>query len=276
MTDLLTDLRPAAQPTSSTDDHESAIAGLLIDTSAMVGRSMRHLTRNVDALLMAVILPVMMLLLFVYVFGGAMTTDTAYVNYVVPGIILLCASFGSAITAVSVCNDMVNGIIDRFRSLPIMSSAVLTGHVVASVFRNLVAAAVVIGVALLMGFRPTANPAEWVAAVGLLSLFIVAISWVCTALGLLASSADAANGYTFGFLLLPYVSSAFVPTETMPSWLHPFAEHQPVTPMIESVRGLLMGTPIGNSWWLAVLWFGGIAVVAYVAATMLFKRRTSR
>jgi ABC-2 type transport system permease protein len=259
-----------------TATNRSELGWALSDSAAMIGRSVRHGIRNTDALIMAVVLPVMMMLLFVYVFGGAINTGTAYVSYVVPGIILLTASFGSATTAVSVCNDMVSGIVDRFRSMPIVGSAVLTGHVVASLLRNLAAAVVVVGVGLLMGFRPNATPLEWLGVIGLVSLFVLAISWVSAGLGLLAQSPEAASGFTFGFLFLPYVSSAFVPTESMPSWLHAFAEHQPVTPIIEAVRGLLTGSPIGNSWWLAVLWFGGITLVAYLAASLLFSRRTAR
>lgn len=248
----------------------------LRDSGAMIGRSLRHGVRNVDAMIMAAVLPVVMMVLFVYVFGGAIDTGTAYVTYVVPGIVLLCASFGSATTAVSVCNDMVTGIIDRFRSMPVLRSAVLTGHVVASLVRNLAAGVLVVGVGLLMGFRPVAGPLEWVAVVALVSLFVLAVSWVSAVLGLVARSPEAANGFTFGFLFLPYVSSAFVPTETMPGWLHGFAEHQPVTPMIESVRALLIGTPVGSSWWVAVLWFGAITVVAMTIATVVFGRRTGR
>jgi ABC-2 type transport system permease protein len=247
-----------------------------VDNSlALIGRSLRISMRNTEALLMAVILPVMLMLLFVYVFGGAIDTGTAYVNYVVPGIIILCAGFGSSTTAVSVAYDMVNGIIDRFRSLPIVSSAVLTGHVVASVARNVVAMVVVIGVALAVGWRPSAGVVEWAAAVGVLVLFMTSISWLAAALGLLVRNVDAASGATFGITFLPYISSAFVPVDTMPAWLRPIAEHQPITPMIETVRGLLMGTPIGSSWWLALVWFGGITVVAFLACVVLFKRRTA-
>jgi ABC-2 type transport system permease protein len=247
-----------------------------VDNSlTLIGRSLRISMRNTEALLMAVILPVLLMLLFVYVFGGAIDTGTAYVNYVVPGIIILCAGFGSSTTAVSVAYDMVNGIIDRFRSLPIVSSAVLTGHVVASVARNVVAMVLVIGVALAVGWRPSAGVVEWVAAVGVLVLFMTSISWLAAALGLLVRNVDAASGATFGITFLPYISSAFVPVDTMPSWLRPIAEHQPITPMIETVRGLLMGTPIGSSWWLALVWFGGITVVAFLACVVLFKRRTA-
>jgi ABC-2 type transport system permease protein len=247
-----------------------------VDNSlTLIGRSLRISMRNTEALLMAVILPVLLMLLFVYVFGGAIDTGTAYVNYVVPGIIILCAGFGSSTTAVSVAYDMVNGIIDRFRSLPIVSSAVLTGHVVASVARNIVAMLLVIGVALAVGWRPSADVVEWLAAVGVLVLFMTAISWLAAALGLLMRNVDAASGATFGITFLPYISSAFVPVETMPAWLRPVAEHQPITPVIETVRGLLMGTPIGSSWWLALAWFGGITVASFLACALLFKRRTS-
>jgi ABC-2 type transport system permease protein len=193
----------------------------------------------------------------------------------VPGIIILCAGFGSSTTAVSVAYDMVNGIIDRFRSLPIVSSAVLTGHVVASVARNIVAMVLVIGVALAVGWRPSADVGQWLAAVGVLVLFMTAISWLAAAIGLLVRNVDAASGATFGITFLPYISSAFVPVETMPAWLRPIAENQPITPVIETVRGLLMGTPIGSSWWLALVWFGGITLASFVACALLFKRRTA-
>lgn len=266
--------RPVSLPASQPANAGNPLRWAAVDSAAMIGRSLRQSTRNADALLMAVILPVALLLLFVYVFGGAMSTGSDYVDYVVPGIILLCASFGSATTAVSVCTDMAGGIIDRFRSLPIHSSAVLTGHVVASVARNLVSTALVLGVALLMGFRPTAGVTEWLAAIGVLVLFMLAISWIAASLGLVAGTPEAANGYTFGFLFLPYVSSAFVPTDSMPRVLQAFAEHQPVTPIIETVRGLLMGTPIGSSWWIALVWCLAIAALGRIAAAALFRSRS--
>ncbi len=246
------------------------------DSVAMIGRSLRHSVRNGEALVMSVMLPLAILLLFVYVFGGAIRTDGAYVDYVVPGIILLCAAFGSAATAVSVSTDLTNGIVDRFRSLPIHGGALLTGHVVASVARNLVATSLVIGVAMLIGFRPDAGGLEWLAAIAVLALFMLAISWVSAVLGLLAKSVEGANAATFAFLFLPYVSSAFVPTDTMPAGLRWFAEHQPVTPVIETVRGLLLGTPIGPSAWQAIAWFGSLSLLAWIAATFLFRRRTAR
>jgi len=247
-----------------------------VDNSlALIGRSLRISARNTEALLMAVMLPIMLMLIFVYIFGGAINSGTEYVNYVVPGIVILCAGFGSSTTAVSVTHDMIGGIIDRIRSMPVVSSAVLTGHVIASVARNIVAMALVIGVAFLVGWRPDAGPADWFAAIGFLVLFMLSISWLAACLGLLVKSVDAAGGATFAITFLPYVSSAFVPVDTLPSWLRGVAEHQPITPIVETTRGLLMGTPIGNSWWIALIWFGGITVAAFVTATILFRHRTA-
>jgi ABC-2 type transport system permease protein len=247
-----------------------------VDNSfALIGRSLRISARNVEALLMAVMLPIMLMLIFVFIFGGAINSGTEYVNYVVPGIIILCAGFGASTTAVSVTHDMVGGIIDRIRSMPVVSSAVLTGHVVASVARNLVAMALVIGVGLLVGWRPAAGVGGWLAAIGFLMLFMLSISWLAACLGLLVRTVDAAGGATFAITFLPYVSSAFVPVNTLPSWLRGVAEHQPITPIVETTRGLLMGTPIGSSWWIALIWFGGITLVSFGWAALLFQRRTA-
>lgn len=249
---------------------------LVADSWAMLRRNLTHITRSPDTMITALALPVMLMLLFVYVLGGAIDTGSAYIDYVVPGIILLCAAFGSATTAVSVSADMTDGIVDRFRTLPIARSAVLNGHVLASLVRNLITTALVVAVALLLGFRPTSDPLRWLGVVGVLALFVFALSYLSTALGLLAKNPEAANGFTFVILFLPYVSSAFVPAETMPTWLRWFAENQPVTPVIETVRGLLMETPIGNSAWLAVAWCVVIAALGYGAATTLYRRRTAR
>jgi ABC-2 type transport system permease protein len=244
-------------------------------TLTLVWRSLRHLTRSLDTLLMMVFLPLMILLLFVYVFGGAINTGTVYINYVVPGIILLCAGYGASQTAISVTNDMVRGIIDRFRSLPITSSMVLTGHVAASLARNLVSTAIVVGVAYGIGFRPQASVMEWLGVLGLLALFVLAMSWLSVVFGLIAKTVEGAGGFSFFVLFLPYVSSAFVPTHTMPKALQFVAENQPITPIIETTRGLLLGTPVGDSAWLAVAWCGGIFVVSYVLARYLFGRRNA-
>nr|WP_255495204.1 ABC transporter permease [Nocardia sp. GTS18] len=245
------------------------------DSVTMLDRNIRHTLRSPDTMIMTIALPVMILLMFVYVFGGAMRVDGAYIDYVVPGIILLCAGFGASTTAVALSTDLAEGIVDRFRAMAIARSAVLTGHVVESVLRNLVTSAVVIGVAVVLGFRPTTDPVRWLGVAGVLAMFVFALSWLSAALGMVARNPEAANGFTFFFMFLPYVSSAFVPTSTMPTWLHTFAENQPVTPVIETMRGLLMGTPIGDSGLLAVLWCGGIAVAGYLAARWMFRRRTS-
>ncbi|WP_020519835.1 ABC transporter permease [Catelliglobosispora koreensis] len=248
----------------------------MTDALVMSGRSLRHLTRSLDALLLSVILPVTILLMFVYVFGGAITTGTAYINYVVPGILLLCGGYGAAQTSLGVANDMQTGVIDRFRSMPINGASVLTGHVVAGVVRNFLPTALVAGLAVLMGFRPAGGLAQWAGAVGVLMLYMTAIAWLSVCFGLIAKSTEGAGAFPFFILFLPYVSSAFVPTSTMPSGLQWFAEHQPVTPIIETVRGLLMGTPLGNSAWLAVAWSLGILLVGYALARTLFRRGASR
>ena len=245
------------------------------DMRAMTARSARLSIRNVDALLTALFLPIMLMLLFVYLFGGAIETGTAYVTYVVPGVILLCAGFGSSLTAVAVVQDMKGGIMDRFRSMDVSGAAVLAGHVAASVARNLLSTVLVLAIAFLIGFRPQADAAGWFAAIGLLLLFVFAFSWVAAAVGLIARSAEAAGGFSFFVMFLPYPSSAFVPIDTMPSWIHGFARHQPFTPVIESMRGLLLDQPVGNAPWLALAWCGGILTVAVTASGYLFRRRTS-
>jgi ABC-2 type transport system permease protein len=245
------------------------------DSLTMAGRSLRLTMRTPDALLTSLLLPIMLMLLFVYLFGGAIQTGTEYVTYVVPGVLLLCAGFGASMTAVSVSQDMTGGIVDRFRSLDVSGTAVLAGHVAASVARNLASTVLVFGVAFLIGFRPSAEPLDWLAAAGVLLAFMLAISWLSAAIGLLARSPEAAGGFTFFMAFLPYPSSAFVPIDTMPSWLHGFANNQPVTPVIETLRGLLLDTPVGTSPWLALAWCGGILVASVALAGVLFRRRTA-
>jgi ABC-2 type transport system permease protein len=248
----------------------SALAYAASDSAAMVGRSVKHTVRNLESLLMSVILPVVLMLMFVYVFGGAIDPSGHYADYVVPGIILLCTGYGAASTAVDVAQDMAEGIVDRFRSMPILSSAVLIGHVAASLARNALATALV----YLTGFRPDAGGPEWLAVAAVLLLWVLALSWVAVCFGLLARTVEGANGFTFLVLFLPYLSSAFVPTETMKAGLRAVAEHQPVTPVTETLRGLLFGTPIGSYGWQAAAWCGGLLIVAYTGANVLFRRRT--
>nr|WP_297426655.1 ABC transporter permease [uncultured Actinotalea sp.] len=241
------------------------------DAVTLTGRSLRRSTRELDTLLLSVLLPAMLMLLFVQVFGGALDPSGQYVDYVVPGVLLLCAGYGAAQTAVGVAADTTEGFVRRLRTMPVSASAVLTGHVVASLARNAVATLAVVGVALALGFRPTATPAQWLAAAGLLALFVTAVTWVSVAIGLVAGSVEAASGYTFVVLFLPYLSSAFVPVGTMPTALQRFAEHQPVTPVIETLRALLLGTPGGDPV-LAVGWCAGVLAVAVPVAAALFRR----
>jgi ABC-2 type transport system permease protein len=250
-------------------------AAALTPALTMAGRSIRLSMRHIDALLTSLMLPVLLMLVFVYLFGGAIQTGTDYVTYVVPGVILLCAGFGSATTAVSVSQDMTGGIIDRLRSMDVGGPAVLAGHVAASVVRNVASTVLVLGVALLIGFRPSAGPLDWLAVAGVLLAFVVAISWLSAAIGLLAKSPEAANGFTFIVMFLPYASSAFVPVDTMPSWIQGFAGHQPVTPVVESLRGLLLGTPVGSNPWTALAWCGAILAVSVALSGALFRRRTT-
>lgn len=252
----------------------SVLALATRDTTTMIGRCVRRTSRDVESLLTSLLLPVLLMLLFVYVFGGAMQTGMAYVDYVVPGTVLLCAGYGAASTATSVNADLSSGFVDWLRSMPVLGSSVLTGHVVASVARNLVATVVVMAVAYAIGWRPQAGPAAMVGALGLIVLFILAVSWLAAALGLVARSAESANAFTFVILFLPYLSSAFVPTSTMPGFLQGVAEHQPVTPVIETLRGLLMGsaTPASTGW-LAVTWCVGLGVASGLAAAALYRRR---
>jgi ABC-2 type transport system permease protein len=254
----------------------SALAPLTAER-VFVGRSIRHDLRNVEGLVMSVMLPIILMLMFTFVFGGAIAGGSGeYVNYVVPGIILLCAGFGASSTAVAVATDLREGIIDRFRTMPIRGWAVLTGHVVASVLRNLIATGIVIGVGLLLGFRPSATPLAWLAVIGLIALYILTITWLFAAIGLAAGSPEAANGYGFILLFLPYLSSAFVPVDTMPTWLQWVAEHQPITPIIETVRGLLMGGELGTQPWIALGWMAVILVVAVVWGAVMFRRKAGR
>lgn len=241
----------------------------------MTGRCLRLTRRQVDGLITSLALPVLMMVLFVELFGGAIHIGEKYVTYVVPGVLLLCIGFGSGLTAVAVCQDMAGGIVDRLRSMDVRATSVLGAHVAASVVRNAVSSLLVLAVALLLGFRPHASPLDWLAAAGVLLAVVFAFSWLSAAIGLLTHSPEAANGMTFLFMFLPYASSAFVPVHTMPSWLQGFAAHQPITPITETLRGLLLGTPIGSNAWVALAWCAGILGVSMAAAAVLFSRGTA-
>jgi ABC-2 type transport system permease protein len=262
----------------------STLSHTVSDSATMLRRNLRHMLRYPSMTLLLAGMPVIFLLLFVYVFGGTLGAGLGgasggraeYVNYVTPGIVLLTVAGAATGTAVSVAMDMTEGIVARFRTMAISRASVLTGHVLGSVIQTLLGMAVVIGVALLVGFRPTAGPVEWVAAAGVLTLFVLAITWLSVALGLVSKSVESASNAPMPLTLLPFLGSGFVPTESMPTWLRWFAEYQPFTPIIETLRGLLLGTPIGDSAILAITWCAGITLVGYLWAKKLFNRDPSR
>jgi ABC-2 type transport system permease protein len=241
---------------------------------------MRRSLRNPEAFFTALTLPIVLMLLFVYVFGGDLSTGGRYVDYVVPGLIVLCAGFGAGTTAVAVATDMTNGIVDRIRSMPVFGASLLVGHVVASLVRNLVATGLVIAVGFGIGWRPTGSPLRWLATVGMIVLFVTALSWLAAGIGLLARSAEAATSFAMVLMFIPYVSTAFVPAHTMPAALGDFARYQPFTPIIETMRGLWMGhtstgIALGHEAWIAIAYCLGILVLSFTGASLLFRRRTA-
>ncbi|MGH2943649.1 MAG: ABC transporter permease [Solirubrobacteraceae bacterium] len=252
----------------------------MTDSATMLRRQLRHMRRYPSMTLLLLGTPVVLLLLFVYVFGGTLGAGldglsggrAEYVDYVTPGIILLAVASVAQGTAIAVAMDMTEGIIARFRTMAISRASVLTGHVLGSMIQTMLALAVVIGVALLIGFRPTASPVEWIAAFGVLAMISLALTWLSVALGMVTKSVESASNLPMPLMLLPFFGSGFVPTDSMPGALRWFAENQPFTPVMETVRGLLLGTPIGDSAALAVAWCAGIALVGYLWARALFDR----
>ncbi|MCQ1576349.1 MULTISPECIES: ABC transporter permease [Streptomyces] len=249
------------------------------DTNTMLRRNLLHARRYPSLTLNLLLTPVMLLLLFVYIFGDVMSAGiggagadrSAYIAYIVPGLLLL--TIGSTVvgTAVSVSNDMTEGIIARFRTMAIHRSSVLVGHVVGSVLQSVLSVVVVGAVGVAIGFRSTdATVLEWLAAFGLLVLFSAALTWVAVGMGLISPTAEAASNNALPMVLLPMLSSAFIPVETMPGWFRPIAEYQPFTPAIETLRGLLLGTEIGHNGWLAVGWSVGLVVLGYFWASAKF------
>jgi ABC-2 type transport system permease protein len=249
------------------------------DSATMLRRNLRHALRYPSMSVSVVAMPVIFLLLFVYVFGGTLGAGLRgapggdrYVDYVVPGIILLTAASASMSTAVSVCVDMTEGIVARFRTMAIFRPAVLTGHVAGSMIQTMASMGLVIGAALLIGFRPTADPARWIAAVGVLAMLTLALTWLAVALGLVAKSPEAASSLPLPLMLLPFLGSGFVPTSSMSAGVRWFAGNQPFTPIIETLRGLLTGTPIGHNAVLAVAWCAGITLACYLWARAAYNR----
>jgi ABC-2 type transport system permease protein len=248
------------------------------DSWVLTKRSLTHIVKNWDQLLAVVLQPIMFMLLFRYVFGGAIDTGgTSYVNFLVAGILVQSAAFGATTTALSVATDLQRGIIDRFRSLPMFNASVLVGHVVSDLARNTISTLIMIAVALLVGFKPEASFVEWLLVFGVLLLFSFAISWLSAILGLVAKSIEAVQWFSFVIIFpLTFASSAFVPTAGMPGPLRVFAENQPVTQVIEAIRAWMVGTPIGNHGWLAFAWCVGILVASVPLAIYLFNRKSSR
>ena len=251
---------------------------VLSDSWVLARRSVKHITRNLDQLLAVGLFPIMFFLLFRFVFGGAIDTgDVSYVNFLVAGILVQMLAFGANYTTVNLAIDLQRGIVDRFRSLPMASPTLLVGHVWADLVRNSISWLIVLGVSFLVGFQPIAGPVEWLLVFGLALLFSLAISWLSAIMGLIVKSMEAAQWTGFIVIFpLTFVSSAFVPTDTMPSELRVFAENQPLTHVIQAMRSWLVGTPIGNSDWLAFAWCVGIIVVAIPIATWLFRRQALR
>ncbi len=248
----------------------------LSDTQVMIGRRLRHSFRSVDTIITVIAMPVMIMLMFVYVFGGAMKTGSIkYINYVLPGIILMTISSGVAYTAVGLNMDITSGFFDRFRSMPIAESSILTGHVLTSLVFSSFSSVVVVIVAFIMGFRASAGITDVLLIIGILLLYTLTTTWLAVMFGLMAKTAEGAGIFAYPLIFLPFVSSAFAPTETMPGPLRVFAENQPVTHIVNAVRALIDGKPIGNDAMIAVLWCLVILVAAYFASMYIYKNKTA-
>lgn len=244
------------------------------DTAVLTARTLRHVTRSLDTIITTAIMPVAMMLLFVYVFGGAIDTGSIrYIDYQLPGILLITIASGIAYTAFRLFMDMQRGIFERFQSMPIARSGVLWAHVLTSLVANVISLVVVVGVALLMGFRSGAGVAAWLGVAGILLLFTLALTWIAVIPGLSANSLEGASAFSYPLMFLPFLSSAFVPTATMPGPVRWFAEHQPVTSIVNTIRTLLAGQPLGGDVWVALAWCIGILVVAYGFAMVVYRRK---
>ena len=246
------------------------------DTAVLTARTMRHVTRSLDTIITTAITPIAMMLLFVYVFGGAIRHGSgSYVTYLLPGILLITIASGISYTALRLFTDMQGGIFERFQSMPIARSSVLWAHVLTSLAANLISVAVVVAVAVGMGFRSGAGVLAWLAVAGILILFTLALTWLAVIPGLTAKSVDGASAFAYPIIFLPFISSAFVPTATMPGPVRAFAEHQPVTSIVNAIRDLFTQQPVGTGIWTALAWCVGILVVAYMFANIFYRRRIS-
>lgn len=247
------------------------------DTGVLTLRSLRHVLRSPDTIITTAITPIALMLLFVYVFGGAIDTGAvgSYVNYLLPGILLISIASGVAYTAYRLFLDLQGGIFERFQSMPIARSSVLWAHVLTSLAANLAAVAIVIGVALITGFRTGASVVAWLAVVGILILFTLALTWIAVIAGLSAKTVDGASGFSYPLIFLPFISSAFVPTDSMPGPVAWFAEHQPVTSIVNTIRALFAQESVGGDIWIALAWLVGVLVLAYGFAIAIYRRKIS-
>ena len=252
------------------------VKNFLGDTAILTGRSLRHIVRSPDTVITTTIMPIAFMLLFVFVFGGAIRSGSdSYVSYLLPGILLITVASGIAYTAFRLFLDMKGGIFERFQSMPIARSSVLWAHVLTSLVANLISLVVVVLVALLMGFRTGAGLLDWLAVAGVLILFTLSLTWIAVIPGLSARTADGASAFAYPLLFLPFVSSAFVPTDTMPGPVRAFAENQPVTSIVDAIRDLFTGQPVGTGIWVALGWCLGILAVAYAVAMATYRRTSS-
>jgi ABC-2 type transport system permease protein len=259
----------------------SSISSALQDSVTMLRRDTVHSLRYISMTLSGLLTPILMLVLFNYVFGGAIGSSLggvahgAYINYLAPAIIIMTVGSGCATTAVNLCTDMNEGIITRFRTMAIARTSVLTGQVLGSMIRTMITVVLVLGVALLMGFRPTTNPIDWIATLGIIALLTLAITWIGVVFGLIGKTPAGANSLSLIFQILAFTSSAFVSPDSMAGWIRWFAEYQPFTPVIDTLRGLLLGTPIGNSAILAIAWCVGLTLAGYLGARALYNRTSA-
>lgn len=260
----------------SKPQNTSGVQRGLRDTTALLGRSLRHISRSPDTIITTVVTPIALLLLFVYVLGSAIQTGTdSYVTYLLPGILLITIASGIAYTAYRLFMDLQSGIFERFQSMPIARSAVLWAHVLTSVLANLISLVVVTLVGLAMGFRSGAGVLAWLAVIGILTLFTLALTWLAVIPGLAAKTVDGASAFSYPLIFLPFVSSAFVPTDGMPGPVRAFAENQPVTSIVDTIRALFAEEHVGSDAWIALAWCVGLLVVAYGLAMSVYRRRMS-
>ena len=246
------------------------------DTAVLTGRSLRHILRSPDTIITTAVTPVAIMILFVFVFGGAIDTGSySYIDYMLPGILLITIASGIAYTAYRLFMDMQGGIFERFQSMPIARSSALWAHVLTSLVANAISLAIVVGVGFIMGFRTGAGVLAWLAVTGILLLFTLALTWLAVIAGLSAKTVDGASAFSYPLIFLPFISSAFVPTDTMPPVVAWFAENQPVTPIVNTIRDLFAQQPVGNDIWIALAWCVGILVVAYLLAMSIYRRKIS-